>query len=253
MSKAILQGLIGAWCPSLGPSGYTLLDRSKRANHAALVNTSATDWVGTSGGWALDLQSGQRAQITSGGSLLSGLSEGAIVAWLRPNTYASNGGAIAVWNGQGGNGVEQFALLWNLGGSNLFLAAVRGGSQINLGVSWSPGLGVFGCLVINFTASQNQIWINGVSAGTANASGALASSTARLDFGGYTASNNGDAVFGDVMVFNRFLREPEIRGLYQLGISGLGRLLTPQRRSYAFKVPAAAGNRRRRIICGAEC
>jgi hypothetical protein len=55
MSRNILQGLIGAWCPSLGPSGYTLLDRSGRGNHGQLQNMDAgSDWVGTAGGWASD-------------------------------------------------------------------------------------------------------------------------------------------------------------------------------------------------------
>ena len=55
MSRNLLTGLVGAWCPSLGPSGYTLLDRSGRGNHGTLTNMdAASDWVGTPGGWALD-------------------------------------------------------------------------------------------------------------------------------------------------------------------------------------------------------
>ena len=55
MSRNILTGLVGAWCPSLGPSGYTLLDRSGRGNHGTLTNMDAgSDWLGMPGGWALD-------------------------------------------------------------------------------------------------------------------------------------------------------------------------------------------------------
>jgi hypothetical protein len=61
-----------------------------------------------------------------------------------------------------------------------------------------------------------------------------------------------NGLIGEVAIWNRALTAPEVWQLYQAGRSGLGRLLTPQRRSYAFRVPAA-GNRRRRIICGAEC
>ena len=51
----MLTGLVGAWCPSLGPSGYTLLDRSGRGRHGTLTNMNAgSDWVGSPGGWAID-------------------------------------------------------------------------------------------------------------------------------------------------------------------------------------------------------
>lgn len=52
---SLRQGLVGAWCPSLGPSGNTLLDRSGYGNHGTLTNMDAgTDWVGSRYGWALD-------------------------------------------------------------------------------------------------------------------------------------------------------------------------------------------------------
>ena len=37
-SNPINQGLVGAWCPSLGPSGSRLLDKSGNANHGVLTN-----------------------------------------------------------------------------------------------------------------------------------------------------------------------------------------------------------------------
>lgn len=49
---SLTDGLIGAWCPSLGPSGYKLLDRSGRGNHGTLTNMDAGAWAG-SNGWAL--------------------------------------------------------------------------------------------------------------------------------------------------------------------------------------------------------
>jgi hypothetical protein len=52
---ALRHGLVGAWCPSLGATGYTLLDRSGYGNHGTLVNMDAgTDWVGGPYGTALD-------------------------------------------------------------------------------------------------------------------------------------------------------------------------------------------------------
>jgi hypothetical protein len=52
---SLRQGLVRAWCPLLGPSGYTLLDRSGYGDHGVLTSMDAgSDWVGTRYGWALD-------------------------------------------------------------------------------------------------------------------------------------------------------------------------------------------------------
>lgn len=49
------KGLVGAWYPSLGPTGLTLRDVSGWHNHGTLTNMDpATDWVATEMGWALD-------------------------------------------------------------------------------------------------------------------------------------------------------------------------------------------------------
>lgn len=54
--SSLRQGLVGAWCPSLGSSGYTLLDRSGRNNHGTLTNMGGQDnWRASGSGAALNL------------------------------------------------------------------------------------------------------------------------------------------------------------------------------------------------------
>ena len=60
-----------------------------------------------------------------------------------------------------------------------------------------------------------------------------------------------DGFISDAMVWNRPLTAGEIRELYLLGRGGLGRLLTQRAQQRVFRT--AQGNRRRRLICGAEC
>lgn len=49
------QGLVGAWCPSLGATGYTLIDRSGRNNHGTLTNMGGqTNWRASGSGVALN-------------------------------------------------------------------------------------------------------------------------------------------------------------------------------------------------------
>lgn len=52
---SLRQGLVGAWCPSLGASGYTLIDRSNRSNHGTLTNMGGQDnWRASGSGVALN-------------------------------------------------------------------------------------------------------------------------------------------------------------------------------------------------------
>ena len=54
--SSLRQGLVGAWCPSLGASGLSFIDRSGRNNHAALTNMGGQDnWRGSGAGVALTL------------------------------------------------------------------------------------------------------------------------------------------------------------------------------------------------------
>ena len=49
------RGCVGAWCPSLGPTGLTLRDWSGFGNHGTLTNMDpGTDWVLSGGRYALD-------------------------------------------------------------------------------------------------------------------------------------------------------------------------------------------------------
>ncbi len=51
---SLRQGLVGAWCPSLGASGLTLIDRSGRNNHGTLTNMGGQDnWQASGSGVAL--------------------------------------------------------------------------------------------------------------------------------------------------------------------------------------------------------
>lgn len=49
------HGLVGAWCPSLGSSGLSLIDRSGRGNHGTLTNMAGQDnWRASGSGLALN-------------------------------------------------------------------------------------------------------------------------------------------------------------------------------------------------------
>jgi hypothetical protein len=259
MSKTILQGLVGAWCPSLGPSGYRLLDRTVRVNHGTFTNMDAgSDWLGSPGGWALDFDAtndfvdiGTRQYLSSGSP--------ATVAWWERITSSGAGyysrfrlatGArdMCVLRTDQGNylGISTFNV--SAGASKQFAGAPS--------VANSVGIWRHFALIMRAgpDATANADWslvVDGVEyAATAAGAGTVVNANNRIGWDG--VDNGANCQIAEFAIFNRAMTMPSLRQLYQLGRNGLSGLLTPQRRSYAFRVPAA-GNRRRRIICGAEC
>ena len=56
---SLLDGLVGAWVPSLGATAGTLLDRSAHGSHGTLTNMDASDWEMTTTGRAIRAAGGQ--------------------------------------------------------------------------------------------------------------------------------------------------------------------------------------------------
>lgn len=244
MSRNILQGLIGAWCPSLGPSGYTLLDRSGRGQHGTLTNMDAgSDWVGTPGGWALDFD-GVNDEVVINSGILSGATDLTISYWVRKTSALVDSVVGSRTSATAGAWLQYYS------DGNVYFS-IRNGGLDNVSAAASL-TGSYMQIVGSRTGSTGRIYVDGREAVSGSLTPTVPSiSTFRigsLSTGGFFTTGQHDSIG----VWRRGLTAPEVRQLYQAGRGGLGRLLTPQRRSYAFRVPTA-GNRRRRIICGAEC
>lgn len=85
---ALWKGLVGAWVPSLGVTGGTLRDVSRRGNHGTLTNMDpATDWQ-VSGGWSLDFD-GSNDYVAVGSHQWSE-TPNTISLWVRPTTTGAN-------------------------------------------------------------------------------------------------------------------------------------------------------------------
>lgn len=92
--SSLRQGLVGAWCPSLGASGLTLIDRSGYGRHAAFVAPSSGQFVGSTRGIAVAFNgSTQYAQTT----IASGFSSSfTFAAWVNASnvTLSGNNGQV---------------------------------------------------------------------------------------------------------------------------------------------------------------
>jgi Concanavalin A-like lectin/glucanases superfamily len=259
MSKTILQNLIGAWCPSLGPSGYTLLDRSGRGTHGTLTNMDAgTDWVGSPGGWALDFDGVNDFVSYSTQIDLAGAKLVTISAWVWRATLGIMMPFVRYVNTStlGANRRADGMLV--LSDGSLYMAvqaATAGGGDYSEITSTSKIIAgqwnLITCSMLIDGASTAGQWVlNGIPVTTtvtntgtpptqweANVSTAPYTSMRSISGSGTTSYWSGR--LDEVAAWRRRLTTPEMQQLYQAGRGGLGRLLTPQRRSYAFRVPTA--------------
>ena len=241
---SIIDGLVGAWCPSLGPSGYTLLDRSGRGRHGTLTNMdAASDWVASPGGWALDFD-GVDDNVPTGiegtkfippGQPFS-LSLWVYLSGVQPST--AGGYLISDFNAAGSdcslsirvfrdNSIDAFT---NSQGHDL----IRGGSITT--DAW------FHVVFVARSEANKELYVDGVSVGTSTVS------VTRATAGNLTFGQAGDVTsvnfrlngrLADLGMWNRALASPEVEALYRAGQGGLGRLLT-QRKRRVYGIPATA-------------
>ena len=89
--SSLRQGLIRAWCPSLGASGLTLIDRSGRNAHGTLINMGGQDnWQASGSGVALNFDGSN--DYVACGAALTGAFTYSVWCWLR--TFGTTGKII---------------------------------------------------------------------------------------------------------------------------------------------------------------
>lgn len=235
------RGLVGALCPSLGATGFRLLDRSGRNNHGTLTNMASTAWVTSGGKGALSFD-GSNDHV-----LLSGASAGTIPASLRVGA-TGNAGTWSIWVYRTATGGAAYF------GENLFYCFSFTSTGATTGV-WGFDVSISG-LVLNrwdlitttFDGTGRVTgFVNGVQNATATGTSAANYSSAfNLAIGGRLATSSYlTGQIDDFRIYSRALTAPEIRQLY---IGGRGFGLLPERPRRRGTAAAAAFNRRRRVL-----
>ena len=258
---SLKQGLVGCWVPSLGASGFRLIDRSGNNNHGTLTNMDpGTDWVPSGGKLALDFD-GSNDYVNAGDIAVDGLSIMSISVFFRFITRSSDYGHLI---GKNSTSSSRFGIgLTGAGTTN---------NRTNLLVTMGNGSNTFGYTTDNFVA--DNVWTHAVylfdGTQSSNAtrlrlfvnaneksltySGTIPTTSptnsASLVLGAETTSSFfSNSQIDDVRIYNRVLTPNEILLLYTGG-RGVG--LAPERIKHRRKTSAAATNRRRRIIIGAS-
>jgi hypothetical protein len=250
---SLTDGIIGCWSPSLGASGYRLLDRSGRGNHGVLTNMDSTDWTGTSAGVALDLD-GSNDHIPCGTRLNSEMVGNLTVsAWACFRARSTSGNIVSNISSAGSNGFglnmgfSANKILWSQNGSAFDITSTATITDALWHHVLLSRYGTTGAWVL-------AVYIDGVG-NTATVAGnppaATSSGNLTLGRGGdYAPSGYANMIVGEVAIYNRALTAGEVRELYRQGNGAIGRALTGQTRRRTYGFVAATGARRRRILCG---
>lgn len=224
------NGLVGAWCPSLGATGYTLIDRSGRNNHGVLTNMGGqTNWRASGGGLALNLDGTN--DFVDLAPLLSGRGVVTVTFWARPTNTSSR---CEVNEGTDNTTRSSYALAED-GNAYILPGSLSGFGRANwsaLGVSaFIHFAGVFDIGGAT-DADRARLWLNGVQR-TLTFTGTIPTTaptfTGRLRIGvrpdnlSYSAG-----LIDDIRIYNRALTASEIRLLASQ--RGIGLLPTRHRR-----------------------
>lgn len=211
------DGVIGAWCPSLGPTGSRLHDFSRYNNWGTLTNMDpATDWVVDGGQYALDFD---------------GVND-----YVDARVTLTGAFAVSMWANRRTAGAYNSRIMWgNLTDPDTYSAAITPTTVItqsdNVGTlktfsGFSFTNSVWFHIAVSRDATNSvRVWKDGVesASGTQTVTG-----TYTLQGIGRYANNLGDNSFfqwdgliSDVVVWGKPLTPNEVTELYLLGRGGM--------------------------------
>lgn len=263
---AILDGIIGCWSPSLGATGYRLLDRTKYGNHGTLTGMDAgTDWVASPIGLTLDFDgsndyiSAPNVQAFASGTQLTAS------IWVKRGATGTTHCLIGKWLSTATSNEDGWLLRWN--NANLInLSIANSGSYgiLSSSSAYTSTEWVHIAAVHEFgSSSKSVIYLNGspiaatwTGGGTqvpdSDATSAPITVGALRYQGGPLQYLTGR--LGEFAVFKRCLTATELLRLYTSGSGWIGRELTGmnRRRRYgrAAGFKAAWAMRQRQILGG---
>ena len=238
---ALNQSLIGCWIPSLGFSGFLLIDRSGNGNHGTLTDMDpGTDWVPSGGKLALDFDGSN--DLVQFNNLPKMSNYRTLSIWVFQRALSPGG--VSRWFSLGN---ESFVIRENNGQIQRYYLDPSGTFR---GIrSTSIVLNQWQHYILRFDGASLQLWVNGIFISANSFFGQVP----RINDGSAILSNSGgealNGLIDDIRLYDRALGAFEIDILYRGG-RGVG--YAPERIKHRRKASAAATNRRRRILIGAS-
>jgi hypothetical protein len=256
---SLRQGLVGAWCPSVQRcgSGFTLPDLSGYGNHGTLTNMDpGTDWVASGSGLALDFDGSNdyiNISINLSGVITS--KQYTVCCWINTSSTNSNTYPFSLGSTASDTPIVGFRI--DPGGNGRIIALLRDdafNSQLPGNDPILVNNAIWNNIVVVASGSNAQLYTNAKTNGSSVSISSLGATTINRATIGALGRTSIAAYYSglcdDARIYNRALTPSEIQLLYTGG-RGVG--LAQERIKHRRKTTAAAFNRRRRLICGANC
>lgn len=218
---ALLDRLLHCYTPSLGPTGYRLIDRGPRRSHGvAGAGITSAVWRGNTNRWCLRGTNVASEQFNNCGTFPVG--DRTVMIWWRAQVSLSpSAQRMAFFAGVNASGQSFQLCLFNN-------TATSGATISQTGDSIVTGLandGLWHCVVGTNTGTSWALYVDGALAGSKTMT-TTQNTTAPIIMGGVGLQWDGDV--GESAWWNRLLRPAEIMELYRGGDGAIGRSLAGQ-------------------------
>lgn len=200
------QGCVGAWCPSLGPTGLLLQDWSGLKRPATLTGIDpAADWQASAGQHALSLDGTDNLAATE--AYDPGITNTASLSlWMMLRSTSGTSKLVALWSA---SGISDYSTGFALNALSTALHAYWNGAAPQVSVT-APSLNAWHHVCLVNLGGAMTLYLDGKSAGTGTSGGAI-SGAKRMQLGGTT---DGfffvDGLLDDVRWYNRALAANEV-------------------------------------------
>jgi hypothetical protein len=200
-APGLWRGLVGSWCPFLGPTGLTLRDWSGHHNHGTLTTMEpAVDWVVTvdehgNSVYALDFGTNEYVFLENEITFTTGT----IVLHFTGTVYEAGSYRMPI----GKIDADNYVAIYN--GDTL---RIQDSGNVNNDISWTPTINTWYWVFITSDTTNWKLYVDG---NYLDSDGYANSLLIDAIGSGYTDGNyNFDGYIDEVRIYNRVLPEREM-------------------------------------------